>query len=288
MTAATRIGPLEARFAELKAARVRYFVGGSGPPVVLVHGLGGAASNWGEVAARLVDGHRVIAPELPGHGGSSPLPAAPNLNPFAEAVVRVAEREAASPATIVGHSLGGLVALRAAVRYPDAVDGLVLAAAAGILSATRRAQVALEFASLVQPGKLLAPFRGRIARSPRLRALVFAHWAAADGAALSPAAAEGFLAGPALHTDTRSAMRAMVRDDPRLELDVVRCRALLVWGARDNQLSVENAFEYARRLRIPLRVIAGCGHLLIGERPDACAEAIADFVNEVDSPRRVN
>jgi pimeloyl-ACP methyl ester carboxylesterase len=53
----------------------------------------------------------------------------------------------------------------------------------------------------------------------------------------------------------------------------------VLWGARDNQLPVGDAFEYARRLRAPLRLIADCGHLLIGERPEACADAITGFLS---------
>ena len=277
MTAATPVRHLECRFADVKGTRLRYYVGGDGPPVMLVHGLGGAASNWGELARRLIDRHRLLLPDLPGHGGSSTLPVTPNLNPLADVVALVAERERLTPAVVVGHSLGGVVALRIAVRRPDAVAGLVLAGAAGIVSATRRAEVALEFAAFVRPGRLLAPFRRRIAGSPRLRTLVFGYWGASDPAGMSRAATEGFLAGPAVHTDTKSAMRALVRDDPRFDLRRVRCPCLVLTGARDNQVPVADAFEYARRLRAPVRVIADCGHLLIGERPDACADAIADF-----------
>jgi pimeloyl-ACP methyl ester carboxylesterase len=60
----------------------------------------------------------------------------------------------------------------------------------------------------------------------------------------------------------------------------VRCPVLVLWGAEDVQLPLDDAFEYARRLRAPLRVIPGCGHLLIGERPDACAHAIDDFLGD--------
>jgi pimeloyl-ACP methyl ester carboxylesterase len=95
---------------------------------------------------------------------------------------------------------------------------------------------------------------------------------------MSERAVHGFLAPLRLHTDTASARRALVRDDPRLDLELVRAPVLLLWGARDNQVTVTDAFEYARRLRAPLRLIAGCGHLLIGERPDACAAAIDDFL----------
>ena len=106
-----------------------------------------------------------------------------------------------------------------------------------------------------------------MARSAALKTLVFGRWGASDPPALSPEMAEAFLSGPARHTDTVSAAKALVRDDPRPDLDRVRCPVLLLWGARDNQLPVGDAFEYARRLRAPLRVIADCGHLLIGERP---------------------
>jgi pimeloyl-ACP methyl ester carboxylesterase len=52
---------------------------------------------------------------------------------------------------------------------------------------------------------------------------------------------------------------------------------LVLWGGRDRQVPIDDGFEYARRLRAPIRVIADCGHLLIGERPDVCAAAIEEF-----------
>jgi pimeloyl-ACP methyl ester carboxylesterase len=54
----------------------------------------------------------------------------------------------------------------------------------------------------------------------------------------------------------------------------------VLWGARDNQLPLVDAFDYARRLGAPLRVIAECGHLLIAERPDACLDAIDGFLSQ--------
>jgi pimeloyl-ACP methyl ester carboxylesterase len=269
------------RRAAIKGARLRWFVGGDGPPLVLVHGLGGAASNWVELAPELASDHRVIAVDLPGHGGSAPLPALPNLEPFADRLGLLLGREDASPAVLVGHSLGCLVALRLAMRRPELVRGLVLISAAGIGSTGRRARYALAVSSVVQPGRLIAPYRRRIARSARLRALVWGGWATPDGAVISPAASIGLLEGPALHTDTASAAAALVEDDPRVHLERVRCPAMIVWGARDPQVPVGDAFEYARRLRAPLRVVAAAGHLVIAERPDACLDAIRSFLDGV-------
>ena len=261
--------------------RMRYFVAGAGAPVVLVHGLTGAASNFAELAPLLAERARVLVPELPGHGGSAPLPAAPSLDPYAERVRLVAEREGVLPAVFVGHSLGAVIALRLAMRVPEAVRGLVLAGAAGIASTTRWAEFWITTFGYLKLGRKLAPHRERFARRRLLRYVPFGYWGASDPPALSEQAVEGFLAGPALHTDTISAGRALVRDDPRIDLERVRCPALVLWGARDRQVPVDDAFEYARRLGAPLRTIADCGHLLVGERPGACADAIGAFLDRI-------
>jgi pimeloyl-ACP methyl ester carboxylesterase len=79
----------------------------------------------------------------------------------------------------------------------------------------------------------------------------------------------------------RQAGRALLVSDPRTELDRVMCPCLCLWGASDHWVRLEDGVEYARRLRAPLRTIAGCGHLLIGERPDACLAAIREFVDSL-------
>lgn len=258
-------------------ARIRYLVAGSGPPVVLVHGLGGAAPNWRLIAPDLARDHRVLIPELPGHGGSDALSAA-TLDPFADAVLAVLEAEDALPVAWIGHSLGGIVGLRAAVRRPEAVRGVVLAAAAGITSGQGTAVARVTMHSFVHVGKVVTTQRRRLARSPLGRTLAFGWWGVADPVALEPEMAEAFLEGPSRHTNTTSAGRALVATDPRLELDRVQCPCLCLWGTRDNWVPLADGFEYARRLRAPLRTIADCGHLLIGERPEVVLRALRAFL----------
>jgi pimeloyl-ACP methyl ester carboxylesterase len=270
-------------FEERRLDGLRYFVGGSGPPIVLVHGLGGMASNWRLVAPELAGERRVIVPELPGHGGSAPLEEAQNIDPYADAVLAVADAEGAVPAPWVGHSLGALVGLRAALRRPDAVTGLVLAAGAGISSATRIGEATVTLLGVVQPGRLIGRRARSVSRSELGRKLAFGWWGVADPAGFDPEMAEAFLLGPPQHTDTVSAGRALVASDPRSDLDRVGCPCLCLWGARDNWVPLKDGMEYARRLRAPLRTIADCGHLLIGERPDAVVSAVRDFVAGVDA-----
>jgi len=261
-----------------RGTELRYLASGSGPPLVLVHGLGGCAANWRAIAPAFAPERRVIVPELPGHGGSEPLSGVSSLDPFAEAVLAVLEAEDALPAPWVGHSLGGLVGLRAAVRRPAAVTGIVLAAAAGISSATRLAEATVTALGLVKPGRLLGRRRARVSRSRLGRTVAFGWWGVADPAGLDPELAEAFLAGPPQHTDTLSAGRALVATDPRLELDRVGCPCICLWGADDNWVPLQDGIEYARRLRAPLRSIAGCGHLLIGERPELVVRAVREFL----------
>jgi pimeloyl-ACP methyl ester carboxylesterase len=273
---------LDERWAQVRGTRLRYFVGGVGPPLLLVHGLGGAASNWVELAPLLARSRRLLVPDLPGHGGSAPLPAAPTLTPFADCIAELAEREAMLPAPVAGHSMGGLVALRLALRRPESVSALVLAAAPGISSTTRLRQAALTALVLVRPARVVVPFRALVARVPWLRRSVFGPFLVSDPAALSAEAVRGFLDGSALHTNVVDAGRALVDDDPRLDLERVRCPSLVLWGARDRMVPVADGFEYARRLGAPIRVVADCGHLLIGERPVACAAAVDELLAGLD------
>lgn len=275
MDAKVELPGFEEGFVEARGCRLRYLAAGKGEPLLLVHGLGGAAANWLALAPLLLPGRRVLVPELPGHGGSSPLPAAPSLNAYADRLALLLD----GPAAVVGHSLGGAITLRLAIRRPELVNALVLAGAAGISSGTRQARYALTMTSLVKPGKRIASYRRRVARSAVLKTLVFGRWGASDPPAFPPEIVEAFLSGPARHTDTVSAAKALILDDPRGDLHRVQCPALLLWGARDHQLPIDDAFDYARRLRAPLRAIADCGHLLIGERPEACADAIEEFLS---------
>src|SRR5713226_4336208 len=270
-------------YTDLRGVRLRWFEAGEGETLLLVHGFGGAASNWAAVAPALARRSRVLVPDLPGHGGSTALPGPPErLDPYAERLALLLERAAAAPAVVVGHSLGGVVALRIALRRPELVRAVALAGSAGIGSATRESERALTLASLVKPGKRISRRRRWFARNALLRRVAFGFVSVADPRALSPLVANAFLAGSALHTDVRSAGDALVRDDPRVDLERVRCPALVLHGARDRQVPLPDGVEYARRLGAPLRVIADCGHLLIGERPGAVVDAISDWVRELE------
>ncbi len=211
MTDATDLLPgLEEVVHEHRGVRIRAFVGGVGPPLLLVHGYGGAAWNFTELQPHL-QGRRLIVPDLPGHGGSSPLPAAPTIRGFADALAPLLD----GPVDVLGHSLGGVVALRLAERHPALVRRLILAGAAGISSSTRRAQLTITMLGLVQPGRIAGRRVQRIGASPLLRRAVFGWFEVANPDLLSERAVHGFLRAPRLHTDAIGAGLALAADDPR-------------------------------------------------------------------------
>ena len=256
------------------AAGLRARVGGQGPPVLLLHGLAGAAANWADVAAALAPRHRVVALDLPGHGGSPPAAGRADLAAFADAAARAAAALDAAPALVAGHSFGAQVALALADRHPGLVRALLLVAPSGIETRRRLARPVVLASVVARPGARIAPLAPLLAGRAWFRRATLRPWYVSDAVAFSPRATRAFFAELRAHTGLRPAARAMLDDDPREALGRVRCPALVLWGARDAQVPVRDGLEYARRLRAPLRIVADCGHLLIGERPDAVVDAL--------------
>jgi pimeloyl-ACP methyl ester carboxylesterase len=270
MTAATN---LETRV----VGSVRYHVGGEGEPLLLLHGLSGSTGNWVELLPALLQRYRVVAVDLPGHAGSGSLPRGASTTDFAAVAAAVLEQEGLGPVLVAGHSFGGLVAIRLAQSRPELVRALLLVSPAGIASATRVARAIALASTTIRPGRMVAPLRHRYAERAWYRRAVFRPWFVSDAVALTPNATFGLLDAQSEHVDTKSAARAMVADDPRRDLGGIGCRTLVLWGARDAQLPVDNGFEYARRLGAKLRIVADCGHLVIVERPGACLDALAEL-----------
>lgn len=96
-------------------------VAGDGPQVLLIHGVGLRSEAWGRQIDALSRAYKTIAVDLPGHGNSHLPPVAMALSDYADAIVATL----AAPALVVGHSMGAMIALDMAIRYPDQVLGVV-------------------------------------------------------------------------------------------------------------------------------------------------------------------
>ena len=122
----------EAWEVDLHGHRVIYRAIGSGPPVVLIHGMVNSSRHWRDVALRLADRHTVIAPDLIGHGDSATPRGDYSLGAHAAAIRDLLVAVGVGPATIVGHSLGGGVAMQYFWQFPERVDRLALVSSGGL------------------------------------------------------------------------------------------------------------------------------------------------------------
>jgi pimeloyl-ACP methyl ester carboxylesterase len=141
--------------------------GGTGPRLVLVHGLGGSHLNWCLLAPRLVAHARVTAVDLAGFGLTHPLGRATSVHANTELLVRFVRTVVGTPVVLVGNSMGGMVSILTAARHPDLVAGLVLIdpALPGSFGDPIDRRVAGNFAAYAAPvvgARLLARRRARL------------------------------------------------------------------------------------------------------------------------------
>lgn len=124
----------EIPFAGSQHVRVHYFVGGSGEPLLLVHGLGGRAEDWANLMPKLVGGHhRVYALSLPGYGRSDwPANATYSIGEETQAVEAFMNRMHLGRTDLAGWSMGGWIAMQVALNRPQQIRRLIILDSAGI------------------------------------------------------------------------------------------------------------------------------------------------------------
>jgi pimeloyl-ACP methyl ester carboxylesterase len=259
---------------------LRALEGGEGPTVVLLHGRGHAAPMWFSYLTTLARGRRVVALDLPGFGLSSApegrlRTAADGVRFFTDPVEELLLTMALGPVAVVGHSLGGLVAVELALRGKVEVERLVLIDSMGLgpemtpLARTFFRAGPERVARALGPllfDRLLPPPETPLGR--RLGALGYELLAVPQG---RPRASRAFdtlvpLLGGVFHQRER--------------LGAVKQPLLMVWGEKEDTLPVSLAVEAAKRLpegRL-LRVVAGHSPHL--ERPEVVLPALKAFLDE--------
>jgi pimeloyl-ACP methyl ester carboxylesterase len=272
------------RTAHLGPDRLAYVELGSGdgPPLLLLHGLGGNWTAWLENLPALAAGRRVIALDLPGFGGSEPASDGISIPGYARTVRRFCDALGIEAADVAGNSLGGWVAAELALHDPALVRTLTLVDAAGIVPTRAERWRAVSLMRGAQAMAPLAPrFRAHVASRPRLRRLALKYTVddpaglAADLVymALPPAPDPGF--GPAFTAARRSWSDAWCD-----RLTEIECPTLVVWGGRDALLPLRHAREFVRRIRTAeLAVIEDAGHVPMLERPATFNQLLLSFLD---------
>ncbi|MBJ8345042.1 alpha/beta fold hydrolase [Antrihabitans sp. YC2-6] len=125
-------GDTRVEFHTIHGYRRAYRIAGSGPAVLLIHGIGDSSAAWIDLIPHLAEKYTVIAPDLLGHGRSDKPRADYSVAAYANGMHDLLAVLGIDTATIVGHSLGGAVAMQFAYQYPQKVDRLVLVSTSGV------------------------------------------------------------------------------------------------------------------------------------------------------------
>ena len=275
---------------DVNGSRARFLrAGEDGPPVVLIHGLGASAEIWSANIGALAAGHRVFVPDLPGFGRTA-MPPGMDFSPaaYSRFVRDFMAALGIGRAALVGHSLGGGVALRVTLDDPGRVDRLVLASSAGL---GPDVSLPLRIASL--------PFFDRVFFRPPLPVFTrFLRRLVYDPAAISPEFArlyyDMFFQPGAVRAFT-AILRAVVTirgarpgilEPIREGLGTIAAPVLILWGRRDRILPVGQALDAAGRIPgARLHIFERCGHMPNVEYPEAFNRLVLEFLDEGRGPR---
>lgn len=251
----------------------------SAPLLVLLHGFLGSRRDWIPVTALLPPGLRILACDLPGHGATGDPGPGPfwSLTGCAAKLARLIEQTAAGPATVVGYSLGGRLALHLAMEHPRQVAATVLVSASpGIADAAvreaRRTDDEKLAQSLEQAG--LTAFLDAWYRQP-LFASLRAHPSFPDVLARRREN-DPHLLVRSLRTMGSGSQRSLWEDLPRLQAPL-----LALAGERDPKFAaIAQALAEACGTAAA-RIVPGCGHALIEENPAGVAGEIVRFISRI-------
>jgi pimeloyl-ACP methyl ester carboxylesterase len=215
---------------------------GQGDPLVLIHGLSGSSRWWERNVAGLAEHHRVLIPDLIGFG-SSPRPRGrlPALDRIADLLARWMDGLGLERTHLVGHSMGGQIAIHLAARHPERLRRLVLVDAAGIPRPITPKSV-LQFATEIAP-----------------------LWRWGDPRFLPVMVGDAWTAGP---LTIAQAIRHILRDDVRPLLSGIEAPTLVVWGERDSWVPLSHGWEMRQQIpRARLAVLRGASHNSMVDRP---------------------
>jgi pimeloyl-ACP methyl ester carboxylesterase len=273
---------------ELHGQPVTYHRQGEGPVLVLVHGITSSSRTWLSVLPALAERYTVIAPDLLGHGRSAKPRGDYSLGAYASGIRDLLSVLGLPRATVVGHSLGGGIAMQFAYQFPQSIERLVLVDSGGLGN-----EVSLLLRAATLPGAeyvlplLFGPVArttgstvGRIAGRLGIKGSANVRGMAESFASLGDGDARRAFVHTARSVIDPSGQRVDARDRLYLSEGIP---TLLVWGERDPIIPVEHgraAHELMPHSR--LEVFPGAGHFPFNDDPDRFVAVVDDFVGATE------
>jgi len=241
------------------------------PSLIFLHGIGGRASGWAAIQQTCAQaGHASLAWDMPGYGNS------PSIEPFtfdglADALAALMDARGLQQAVLVGHSMGGMVALQMWARHPERVAGLVLAASSPAFGHGsgdfQQAFLAQRLAPL-EAGKSMADVADNLV--PTMLAPAYA------GPGLAQAKA---CMGSILPAAYKAALGALVQFEQRAVLPTITVPTLCLAAEHDRTASPAVVQRMAEKIPgAQTQCLNGVGHLMTFEQPDSFANALLPFL----------
>ncbi len=275
---------------ELHGHRMVYRIAGEGPPVVLIHGMVNSSRHWQAVALALADRYTVIAPDLIGHGDSTSPRGDYSLGAHAARIRDLLASLGVERATMVGHSLGGGVAMQFFWQFPQRTDRLVLVSSGGLgpeVSPLLRSAALPGASALLWAVAHPRVVEGLAGAGARLRARghgagVYAQQVSRALRPLSgPGAREAFLQTLRSVIDVRG-QRVSARDRLYL-LGHAPTPTQIVWGERDHTIPIGHGLWTHRAVPSSrFDSLPGAAHFPHIEDPDGLARVIGEFLVETE------
>jgi pimeloyl-ACP methyl ester carboxylesterase len=273
---------------EIAGTSVNYVDIGSGddPPVVFVHGLGGAWQNWLENIPRVAQARRVLALDLPGFGASEMPRAEISISGYGRSVNKFCELLELDQVALVGNSMGGFVSAETAIQFPSRVERLVLVSAAGVTSTNLMRRPALTWGRVAA---MLGSYGAANSRAVVTRPVV--RHVALGFVMRHPTRLRADLCWEQVHAagtpGFRDALEALLHYDFRDRLDDISCPTLIVWGKEDMLVPVKDADEFERLIENSRKIVMDdTGHVPMLERPVKFNDCLMEFLAEPrEAPR---
>jgi len=270
--------------------RRAFRIAGSGPAILLIHGIGDNSTTWSSVQTALAQRFTVIAPDLLGHGKSDKPRADYSVAAYANGMRDLLSVLGIDSVTVVGHSLGGGVAMQFAYQFPQLVDRLILVGAGGV---TKDVNIALRFASLPMGSEALALLRLPLVL-PALQVLgrVGGTLFGSTGAGRDIPDMLRILADlpePTASSAFARTLRAVVDWRGQVVTMLDRCYLTqsvpvqLIWGSRDSVIPVGHAeMAHAAMPGSALEIFDGSGHFPFHDDPDRFVEVVEKFIDSTE------
>lgn len=265
------------RHVEVDGVRLHYLEAGEGPHLLLLHGLNGSTFSFRLLMPYLSPHFHTMALDLMGFGYSDrPVGGDYSLGAQARLVAGFLDALGIEKTSVLGHSLGGAVAMRLALAFPERVERLILVSSVSD-SETRRGLRSARFVRPLLPVVAAFTLQNRRFRRMSLRSACY------DPAFITPEVFEGHIAPTRVQGHLRALGSLMVdrRKDSPLDPSAISQPTLILWGAADRWLPP----AHGERLRamIPnarLTVVEKAGHLVVEEQPEESGRAIIGFLQE--------